>query len=430
MPIFVLTPPRAWRRANDESNQHEISGRDRHERRVGGLALTLDLMHGTPADESKAPRHRRLAWPLAGALLTAGVLVATPLTRHSLSQTVTSLEVPQWQWLLLSVVVEAGSMAAFARTQRRLLHAAGNDRLAIGPFMAVTYAGNAISSSLPVAGPGLSSAFFFRQFRSRGLDDGTVAWTMIVSSLVSSLALALVLAVGAVAAGSVTGALLGLGESVLFLLPAGALLAALRFPAFRRRINRVLAVLVSRLRRTFGRPRPEVAAAFESSLEELVAIRVPPTKYLGVLGLCVWNWVADCLCLVAAILATGSVVPWRGILLAYGAGVTARSIGLTPGGIGVTEAALSGALVVAGLRARAALDAVLIYRLISFWLVVLSGWCVMAALTHRQHGFLRAQDKQPAIGAGTASESLSITRSGDVDHESFVHRDTGLLRED
>jgi uncharacterized protein (TIRG00374 family) len=363
-------------------------------------------MQRMPASEPKAVKHKRLAWPLAGAVLTVGVLAATPVTRHSLSETVTSLDVPQWQWLFLAVVAEAGSMAAFARTQRRLLHATGNDRLAIGPFMAVTYAGNAISSSLPVAGPGLSSAFFIRQFRSRGLADGPVAWTMIVSSLVSSVALALVLAVGAAGAGSVTGALLGLGEAVLFLLPACALLAALRFPAFRRLINRVLAALVARLRRTFGRPSPEVAAAFESSLEELVAIRVPPTKYVGVLGLCVWNWIADCLCLVASILATGSVVPWRGILLAYGAGVTASSIGLTPGGIGVTEAALSGGLVIAGLHGRASLDAVLIYRLISFWLVVLSGWCVMAAISRRQHGSLGAKDKQTATGAETASDPV------------------------
>ena len=421
---------KAGRRRNDGRSQHGAFGRGDHGRRASRVALTLDLVQGNTAGESKAANHKRLAWPIAAALLTVGVLAATPVTRHSLSETVTSLDVPQWQWLFLAVVAEAGSMAAFARTQRRLLHAAGSDRLAIGPFMAVTYAGNAISSSLPVAGPGLSSAFFIRQFRSRGLDDGRVAWTMIVSSLLSSVALALVLAVGAAGAGSVSGALLGLGEAALFLLPACALLAALRFPTFRHWANGVLAALVARLRRTFGRPSPEVAAAFESSLEELVAIRVPPTKYLGVLGLSVWNWIADCLCLVAAILATGSVVPWRGILLAYGAGVTASSIGLTPGGIGVTEAALSGALVIAGLRGQAALDAVLIYRLISFWLVVLSGWCVMAALTRRQHGSLGAKDKQTMTDAPTANDPLQITRSGDVHHESFVHRSTGFLRED
>jgi uncharacterized protein (TIRG00374 family) len=331
------------------------------------------------------------------ALLAVAILAATPITRNSLAKTFTSLDVPNWQWLFLAVVAEAGSMAAFARTQRRLLRAAGSDRLDIAPIMAVTYAANAISSSLPVAGPGLSSAFFLREFRYRGLDDGAVVWTMIVSGMVSSVALALVVAVGAISAGSVAGALLGLGEAVLFLLPVGALLVALRFPVFRRWINRVLAALMTRLQRAFGRPNRGAAAAFESTVEKLVAIHVPPKKCVAVLGLSVWNWVADCLCLVASILATGSAVPWRGLLLAYGAGVTARSIGLTPGGIGVTEAALTGALVVAGMHARAAFGAVLLYRLISFWLVVLFGWVVMAALTRSEHRSAKDND-QSATG--------------------------------
>jgi uncharacterized protein (TIRG00374 family) len=346
-------------------------------------------------------------------LLAAVILAAVPVMRHSVTETVTSLNVLDWQWLVLALVAEAGSMAAFARTQRRLLRAAGgSDRLAIGPFMAVTYAGNALSASLPLAGPGLSSAFFVRQFRHRGLDDGAIAWTMIVSGMVSSVALALVVAVGAFCAGSVTGAMLGLGEAALFLVPACALLAALRFPGFRRFINRVLAVLVAALQRAFGRPNPAVTATFESSVEKLVAIRVPPSKFLSVLALSVWNWVADCLCLVAAILATGSVVPWRGLLLAYGAGITARSMGLTPGGIGITEVTLSGALVVAGMHGRAALGAVLTYRLISFWLVVACGWVVMAALTRRQH---RAE-ADPTASGRPAPATNGLSDESDANH--------------
>jgi uncharacterized protein (TIRG00374 family) len=345
----------------------------------------LSSMHRTGARGARPAGQRWLRWPLVVALLAAVILVATPVTRNSLATTFTSLDVPNWQWLFLAVGAEAGSMAAFSRTLRRLLLVAGSDRLDIAPIMAVTYAANAISSSLPVAGPGLSSAFFLREFRYRGLDDGAVVWTMIVSGIVSSVALALIVAIGTISAESVAGAMLGLGEEVLFLLPVSALLAGLRFPVLRRWIIRVLAALITRSRRAFGRPNPGAAAAFESSVKKLVAIHIPAKKCVAVLGLSVWNWAADCLCLVASILATGSVVPWRGLLLAYAAGVTARSIGLTPGGIGVTEAALTGALVVAGMHARAALDAVLVYRLINFWLVVLCGWVVMAALTRSEH---------------------------------------------
>jgi uncharacterized protein (TIRG00374 family) len=349
-----------------------------------------------------------MRWVIAATLLVAGILAAVPTTRARLSESVTSLNVPRWQWLFAALAAEAGSMAAFARLQRRLFRAAGSDRVAIGSFMAITYAGNAISASVPVAGPGLSSAFFFRQFRHRGIDNGVLAWTMIVSSMVSSLALAAVLAVGALTAGSATGALIGLGEAVLFLLPAVALLAALRFPAVRRLINRVLAHLVARSRRLFGRPDPSVATLFEESIEKLVAIRVPLRKYWIVLALAVWNWVADFLCLVFAILATGAVVPWHGALLAYGAGVTAGSIGLTPGGVGVMEAALSGALVVAGMHGRAALGAVLIYRLISFWLVVTLGWVVMGAITWRQRSDRTAAPEVLEQGVGADAEECPV----------------------
>jgi uncharacterized protein (TIRG00374 family) len=315
--------------------------------------------------------------------VAASILTAAPLSRTSLIETVASLDRVHWPWLVAAIVAEAGSMAAFARAQRRLLRAAGT-RLPIGSLVALTYAGNAISTSLPLAGPGLSGAFSVRQFRQRGVEDGVIAWAMIVSGMVSSVALALVLAAGAISVGSVSAAFLGLAAAAMALVPTGSLLAALHFPAFRRALNRLLTMLVTRSRRLFGRPDIGVTAAFETSLEMFVSIRVRPSRYAGVFALSAWNWVADCLCLAFAIQASGSIVPWRGILLAYGAGVTASSLGLTPGGIGIAEVAFSGALVVAGMAGREALRGVLVYRLISFWLVAAAGWIVIAAISRCQ----------------------------------------------
>ena len=350
-----------------------------------------DLLQEIPTAKSTTAEHKRSRWPIAGALVVASLLAATALSRTTLIETVNSLDRVDWPWLVAAAVAEAGSMAAFARAQRRLLRAAGT-RLPIGSLMALTYAGNAISTSLPVAGPGLSGAFSVRQFRHHGVEDGVIAWAMIVSGMVSSVALALLLAAGAVSVGSVTAALFGLAGAIVALVPAASLLAALRFPAFRRTLKHLLAIVVTGSRRLFGRPDLRVTAAFEMSLERLVSVRVRPIRYAGVFALSAWNWVADCLCLVFAIQATGSVVPWRGILLAYGAGITASSIGLTPGGIGIAEVALSGALVVAGLPGREAIHAVLIYRLISFWLVVAAGWVVFAAMSRRQPKAVRLKD--------------------------------------
>ena len=74
-------------------------------------------------------------------------------------------------------------------------------------------------------------------------------------------------------------------------------------------------------------------------------------------------------------------MPWHGLILVYCLAVTAGSTGLTPGGIGVVEATLTAALVAAGMPAKYALPAVLVYRLISLWLVVGVGWLIAYRLT-------------------------------------------------
>ena len=85
------------------------------------------------------------------------------------------------------------------------------------------------------------------------------------------------------------------------------------------------------------------------------------------------NWLADCACLACAIRATGEPVPWAGLLLAYGAGAVAGSTGVTPGGFLIVEAALTAALAATGMPPTRALAAVVAYRLVNFWMILLGG---------------------------------------------------------
>ena len=96
------------------------------------------------------------------------------------------------------------------------------------------------------------------------------------------------------------------------------------------------------------------------------------------------NWVANIACLALALLATRSRVPWSGLILAWSVGVGAGSFGITPGGLGLVEAALAGALIAAGVHTPQAVATVLVYRLISFWLVDALGW--MLYVTTRKRG--------------------------------------------
>ena len=75
-----------------------------------------------------------------------------------------------------------------------------------------------------------------------------------------------------------------------------------------------------------------------------------------------------------AFLATGSSIPWEGLLLAYGAGQLAANLPITPGGLGAVEGSITIALSYFGGATTADIGAVFVYRLVSFWLVMVVGW--------------------------------------------------------
>jgi putative heme transporter len=330
-------------------------------------------MNGTPA---RARLWRRVALAV---VLLAGYVGVIALTGGSvLSKTGSVLGHLRWKPVLPALFVEFTSMAAFARAQRRLLRGGGLD-LQITSVLAVTYAGNAISVSLPVAGAGAGAAYTFRQFRRRGANAATATWAIAVSGLVSSFTFALVVAGGAVASGNETAAALGLAGATLVLVPFAGLLLALRYQALRDVVDRMATRALGWLNRARRRPPVAPTTSVGSYLDQVASIKLPALDLAVVTLLLLWNWVADCLCLAFSVRATGSDIPWHDLFLAYGA-IGAGAFSLTPGGLGVVEIALSAALVAAGLPGPHALAAVLVYRFISFWLVMVAGWVLVAVL--------------------------------------------------
>jgi uncharacterized membrane protein YbhN (UPF0104 family) len=82
-------------------------------------------------------------------------------------------------------------------------------------------------------------------------------------------------------------------------------------------------------------------------------------------------------------LAVDSSIPWKGLLLAYGAGQLAATLPFTPGGLGVVEGSITIALVAFGGSQNSTVDAVLMYRVISFWLVLVVGWLFWGQLAYQ-----------------------------------------------
>lgn len=102
----------------------------------------------------------------------------------------------------------------------------------------------------------------------------------------------------------------------------------------------------------------------------------------GIAGFLILN-LAYCLCLLACVRAFGGGGEWAAIFVAYLVGATVGQVAPTPGGLGAVEAALTGALGLAGVEAGVALSAVLLFRIFTFWLPTIPGWFCFNDLVKR-----------------------------------------------
>ena len=325
-------------------------------------------------------------------LAVAVLITVIVVDRHTLAQSLSAIGGLDLSWFALAIVCECLSLTAFGLSRRRLLRADGH-KAAFGSVMAITYAGNAVSMSIPFAGAQLAAVFSCQQFRRRGLDPALTGWALGVSAIASSSALALVLVVGAFAGGAPLATAAGFLGAAIFALPAITVILALRYPRARIVANRVLSWAVQLVRRIFRKPGID-PASLDELLQRLATIRLGWLSYAEVFGLAVANWLFDCACLACAIRATGQPVPWHGLLLAYDA--------MRLGKVSIVEAALTAALAAAGMSAGPALGAVLAYRLVNFWMILLGGGVALIVLTRMKHirVYPRIAERPGADGRG------------------------------
>src|SRR6516164_428515 len=227
-----------------------------------------------PAETGPTAPVRRRHWGRT-TLVVLGVGVITTvliLDRHLLAQSLAALGSLDPRWFGLAIACEAVSLVAFGLSRRRLLSADGQ-RARFSSVMAITYAGNALSMSIPFAGAQLAAVFSYQQFRRRGLQPAITGWALGVSAIVSSSALALVLVVGAFAGGAPLATAAGFLGAAVFALPAITVFLALRYPRARDVANRVLAWAVGLVRRIIHKPGLD-PAVLDGFLQQLAGIRL------------------------------------------------------------------------------------------------------------------------------------------------------------
>jgi hypothetical protein len=305
------------------------------------------------------------------ALAAAGVA-----ERAAVAASFTVLGHLHWLWIPAALLLESASMAAFAIMLRGLL-AAGGASVGIRAMLATTYAANAVSVSVPLAGPSLATAFTFRRFTRQGADAPLAGWSLLAGGVISSAAAALIVVGGALASGNAPLAAATVPVGTLAVAALLATVVAVRRPRLRAALERPAAWMLRQGSQMLRRPAADPVSTIRAWAQRLGSLRLPPSGWITATGLALANWLADVAVLAVSIRAAGATVPWHDLLLAYGAGIAAQSLNITPGGLGVAEGSLSLALVATGLGASRALAAVLLYRLASFWLVALAGWLVV-----------------------------------------------------
>ncbi len=287
-----------------------------------------------------------------------------------------------WWLPVVVVVLEAASLAAYGQLLTVLLRRSG--QAVQGSFVQrVTLVGNAVGRALP-GGSGTALAIMVSSFRSRGYDPvrtGSAVWG---AGLLSSAILGVLLPVGA-AIGLIGGHAGRIGLSAAVAAVAVVAIAplvplAVRDPdAFAVRVRRLLERVVPSFLRARLDP-TAIADGVGRGAANVRALATDPALLRRAALLATVNWVLDIAVVLVLAMTVGAGTPLTAVLVADVVAQIAAAVPLTPGGVGIVETAMVGALMASGAPAAAATTTVLGWRLISHWLPIPIGLALLPRL--------------------------------------------------
>jgi uncharacterized membrane protein YbhN (UPF0104 family)/tRNA A-37 threonylcarbamoyl transferase component Bud32 len=325
-------------------------------------ALRKALQTAVPSDEVvpvQLERIRARTLVTLVASVAAVYLLAGELAQASLGRLLRSAD---WRWglaaLALSVLTYVGAALSVSGFVAQ--------RLGFVRTMLVQLASSFVTLVTPAAVGGVALNVRFLQRRKI---PSPVAVASIAVSQVVALTLHILLL-------AVFGAIAGTGSKSpinpptwSYFVVAGLLVlagAVLAFPAGRRLV------------------RARVSPTFGQVLPRLLEVAQDPRKLIEGVGGALLLSLAYIACLATCVAAFGGSVPIAKIGVVYLTGSALGSIIPTPGGLGAVEAALTAGLTAAGVPGGVAAGAVLLFRLLTFWLPVPLGWAALHYL-EREH---------------------------------------------
>src|SRR4051794_38890264 len=272
-------------------------------------------------------------------------------------------------WFPAMVLLQIGSFACMWSVQHLAVRA---ERW--GPVITSQLASNAFGRIVP-GGVAASGALQYAMLVRGGVPAGAAASGMTASSLLlfgTLLALPL-LALPAVLGGVAVDPHLtraALAGAALFVLMVALGTAGVVWDRPLTLAGRAVQSIHNRVRPS----RAPITGLPERLLSERdIVLRVLGKEWWQALILASGRWLLDYLTLVAAVYAVGARPHVSLVLLAFCAAQVLGTLPLTPGGLGLVEAGLTGTLALAGVGGGAAVVATLAYRLVSFLLPIPAG---------------------------------------------------------
>jgi uncharacterized membrane protein YbhN (UPF0104 family)/tRNA A-37 threonylcarbamoyl transferase component Bud32 len=265
-----------------------------------------------------------------------------------------------WRWFGVGVVGSALSYLAAAF----MLIGFVPERLRLSRTVLVQVAASFVKLVAPAAVGGI--AVNTRYLQKAGVPAAQAAASVGASQLTGmGCHVLLILLFGYVTGTDTSGPSLPPSRAIIIALLAAAVLTIIVFA-----IGPLRRLITSRTRSLFAGVVPRLLDVLQS-----------PKKIATGLGGTLMLTAAFVLCLDASIRAFGGSLGLATVAVVFLTGNALGSAAPTPGGLGAVEGALSLGLTLAGLPAGTATSAVLMFRLLTFWLPVLPGW---AAFSHLQ----------------------------------------------
>jgi hypothetical protein len=308
--------------------------------------------------------------------------------------------------LLSAVALEACALLAYGRLTRAVLPP--TSRLRFFTIFRIELTTLSVSHCAP-GGSATGTALGYRLLTQFGAEPSDAGFALAVQGIGSAVVLNVILWLALIVCIPVWGFspeyLLAAAVGFVLLILAGLLVYGLTLGE--ERVGHLLERAASRVPFVDGPALHRSWTQLSAHLEQLAGRREAMYRAL------VWatlNWLLDAASLWVFVGAFGKWVNPDGLLVAYGLANVLAAIPLTPGGLGVVEAALTTLLVGFGTTRGIATLGVIVYRLVQFWAPIPLGGVAYLSLQATRHNEARRAELGP-VDEGWTHQFRALRRA-------------------